>query len=376
MVGNPLSAGFRTAGEHANGESATPRAQLAAPAGHYGARAWLAQLANPLRVVATVILTALASFYTAGCGSIVSSERSTLKSADRPIKVGDEVFYYLPRGVVKIDGTHDPVKGWIVTVTPTVHADPRERYELSLNKRYPFFDHTATLTTDGKGLLKTVTASSTDRTVDAVGALITAAGQVLEFGASLGLKAFDTQPAPFHLILDPFDPAKRTGSGGGFNFRVSDPPQMIAAHRSETASATKGRYAGIMTRLSVPLTVTTARDGMDLVQTEVLLPDPRQRYLLTVPRGPLVASETKVEFENGMMVSRDMKRPSIAYGILSIPKSILSALVPIPGAVRAAEITRIQNQSTLIKETVELGKLQSPSPTPSPLPNATPAATP
>ena len=94
----------------------------------------------------------------------------------------------------------------------------------------------------------------------------------------------------------------------------------------------------------------------------MLLPDPRQRYLLTVPRGPVVTSETTIDFVNGSMVSRNVKRPSIAYGILGIPKNILSALVPIPGNVQGAQNTRIQNEITLLKEKAELHQLQNPSP--------------
>jgi hypothetical protein len=128
-----------------------------------------------------------------------------------------------------------------------------------------------------------------------------------------------------------------------------------------------------MTRLTAAFTVEVKpKDGVAAAMT-VLLPDRRQRYLLAVPRGPLVTSETTIDFVNGSMVSRNMKRPSVAYAILGIPKTILTALVPIPGNVRSAEITRIQNQSTLIKETAELGKLRNPSPTPTPTPTPSPS---
>jgi hypothetical protein len=315
------------------------------------------------------------SFALGACGSIVSSRKSVSKySETRPIKIGDVIFYYLPTGVIKIDGIYDKDKGWTVTVTPDIHADANHRYELSLNQRYPFFDHTAILTTDDKGLLKTVNATSTDRTVDAIGALIAAAGQVLQFAASLGARALGAEaPQPFHVTLNPFDPNKRSTAAAGFAISVSTPPEMEIAKMQDETSGDEDRYPGIMTRLTAPFTVTVKPQTGEAAETTVLLPDRRQRYLLTVPRGPLVTTETTVDFVNGSMVTRNMKRPSIAYGILGIPKNILSALVPIPGNVQTAENTRIQNQITLLKETAQLQQLQNPSPTPTPKPTQSPA---
>jgi len=327
---------------------------------------------KPVRIVLIALLCLVGSFALFACGSIVSSRESLPQySETKPIQVGDVIFYYLPTGVIKVDGTYDKDKGWTVTVTPDIHADANHRYELSLNQRYPFFDHTAILTADDKGLLKTVNATSTDRTVDAIGALITAAGQVMQFGASLAGRAHDAEASPpFHITLDPFNRNKRSATAAGFTISVNAPPEMERASTQDEASVHEGRYPGIMTRLTMPFTVTVAPTGDDAVKTTVLIPDRRQRYLLTVPRGLLVTTETTVDFVNGSMVSRNMKRPSVAYGILGIPKTILSALVPIPGTVQTAANTRIQNQITLLKETAELQKLQNPSPT------ATPATSP
>ena len=322
-----------------------------------------------------------------GCGEIVSSRRSApLQSPDRPVKIGDVIFYNLPTGVIRVDGTYDDKKGWTVTIAPEIRADLRERYELEVNQHYPFFDHNATLTTDDQGLLKTVYALSTDRTVDSLGALITAAGQALQFGASLGgmasaaekgAEVTPTPPPPFHIVLDPFKGrCEKTTDDGSFTIKVSAPaPQNSACPRDEARDNCEGRYAGIMTRLTLPFTVTVSpnSDPQAAARTTVLLPDIRQRYLLSVPRGPLVASETKIEFAHGSMITRDIKRPSLGYAILGIPKSILTALVPIPGNVRQAEITRIQNQSTLIKETATLQTLQHPTPTPTATATASPA---
>ena len=201
------------------------------------------------------------------CGQIVSSKKSTLKySPTGPIEVGDAIFYYLPRGVIKVDGTYDN-KGLTVTITPDIHADGNHRDELALNQRYPFFDHNAILTTDDKtGLLKTVYGSSTDRTVDAIGALITAAGQLLQFAASvggggalepaLGAEATPTPTPPFGVMLDPFDPNQRSKTRGDVTISVNAPPRMELVTKEREVLDSNGRYAGIMTRLTIPFTVT------------------------------------------------------------------------------------------------------------------------
>jgi hypothetical protein len=330
-----------------------------------------------------------------GCGEIVSSRRSApLTSPDRPVKVGDVIFYNLPTGVIRVDGIYDTTKGWTITVAPEIRADLKERYELEVNQRYPFFDHNATLTTDDKGLLKTVNALSTDHSVEGIGALITAGGQALQFGASLGAGELSTAhkageatptptpPPPFHVVLDPFDYCRNrcTATPPGFTITVNRPvpPQNPACPRDEARDDCENRYAGIMTRLSLPFTVTVTpnTDPDAAASTTVLLPDTRQRYLLSVPRGPLVTSETKIEFANGSMVTRDIKRPSIGYAILGIPKALLTALVPIPGQVHKAEIDRIENRTTLIKDTATLQTLEHPTPTPTAAPTESASATP
>lgn len=347
------------------------------------------------KLFATALTAALGVATLVSCGEIVTSRRSVPQhSSTRPIKVGDMIFYNLPTGLIKVDGVYEDKKGWTITVTPEITADLNERYELEVNQHYPFFDHNAVLTTDDKGLLKTVSAASTDRGVEGIGALITAGGQALQFAASMGaVHGFDkggeptppptATPAPFHITLDPFGKVPvlaRTTPDGSFTIEVNRPPDWVSAcPRDEARDNCEGRYAGIMTRLTLPFTVTIKSNDGTTAHATVLLPDIRQRYLLSVPREPLVTAETKVEFVNGSMITRDIKRPSIGYAILGIPKTILAALVPIPGNVRQAEITRIQNQSTLIKETATLQTLQNPTPTPtaapktSPTPSVTPA---
>jgi hypothetical protein len=359
--------------------------EIQPPDGSHGERAAFARIFLATFAGAIVTVSFLA------CGDVMSSRRSAPQySSTSPIKIGDVIYYNLPKGTIKVDGVYDEKKGFTITVASEIVADLNERYELEVNQHYPFFDHNAVLTTDDKGLLKTVNAVSTDRGVEGIGALITAGGQALQFAASAGgfsAKNFEKSsgtptptatPAPFHITLDPFKgEVSQTTRDNLFTISVNWQKQQIpACPKNEARDDCELRYAGIMTRLTLPFTVTVRSNDGTEARATVLLPDVRQRYLLSAPRGPLVTSETRIDFVNGSMVTRDIKRPSIGYAILGIPKTILGALVPIPGNVRQAEITRIQNQSTLIKETATLQALEHPTPTPTLPPKATETATP
>ncbi|MDQ6623656.1 MAG: hypothetical protein M3Y86_09255, partial [Verrucomicrobiota bacterium] len=181
-----------------------------------------------------------------GCGSIVTSSKSAPRfSKARPVPLGDVNYYYLPRGIIKVDGVQDSSKSWTVTVGTDIHADPNERYELALNARYPFFDHTAVFTTDERGLLKKVDATSTDHTVDSVAAVIETVGKAFTFGAAAGvgrgLNASDNRP--FHLIFDPFD-GPLTKTKGDFTISVSAPPPELPFEGKMPQSAA-GRWSGV-----------------------------------------------------------------------------------------------------------------------------------
>jgi len=68
------------------------------------------------------------------------------------------------------------------------------------------------------------------------------------------------------------------------------------------------------------------------LQQTIMLPDTANNRVLPISRRPLVQDGTKITLSNGMVQSREDIRPSIFYAVLNIPKTILTAIVPIPGS--------------------------------------------
>jgi len=296
------------------------------------------------------------------CGSIVHSDAvvSQAPGESAPIEMHDSVVYYLPRGIIKVDGVWDKDKGYVVTITPEIYADRNARYRLTLNNRYPFFDNNATLTVNAKGLLQTVTGVSADHTVDAAVSLVSAAGSALSFGAALGGGGApglrDVTQRPFHVVLDPYNFDKTEEEVENFRIAVTEAKQAPVSPPPADKS-----MAGVLTRLLVPfiVSVTPTTDGDNRTQrATVVLPDRSQTHLLRIPRAPFVTNETTVQFSDGSLTSWDMKRPSVVYGIINIPKNILAALVPIPGNVRQQQVSKIEATKTILSDEAAIKKLQ------------------
>lgn len=307
-----------------------------------------------------ILLCSLAAVSTLliGCGSVVHTSPLPASSSNSndPVPLKDGIVYYLPKGIIKVDGVYDSAKGWTVTITPEIYADRSARYVLGLNNRYPFFDHNCTLTTNNKGLLQTVTGVATDHTVDSVSSLIGAAGSALSFAASLGgaaagLRDVNANP-PFHVVLDPYDPNKTVETTSSFTIAVTEAPAPAVRPPPSDRS-----YVGPLTRLLVPFIV-TVKSNDSAQRASVVLPDRSATYVMTIPRGPFVTDKSTLQFSDGSLTSWDMERPSIAYGILNVPKNILSALAPIPGNVRQQQVAKIDATKTILTDEAAIKKLE------------------
>jgi hypothetical protein len=311
------------------------------------------------------ILTA--TLLLAGCGSIVTSQQSSLdpNPSSEPSELKEAVVYYLPRGVIKVDGSWEDKKGWTVIISTDIHADRSQRYILTLKTNYPFFDHNGTFVVNEKGLLKTVTGAATDHTVDSAVSLIAAAGSALSFGAALGMpiaaeRALGVDYTPFHVTLDPFS-GKTSANVANFTISVDEAMTVPKADNGGKESFSKRDYQGVAARLLIPFTVTVTPNNSDEnhVQTAtIVLPDIRQTYVLSVPRAPLVTNETTIQLLDGSLVSRDVKRPSVLYGFINIPKNILAALVPIPGSARQQQVANIEATKTILSDEAAIKKLR------------------
>lgn len=328
-------------------------------------KATLTCLTSQIRGVFSALI---ASLLLTACGSIVTSTSSSspITPTESPITLKDSVVYYLPTGLIKVDGTWDDKKGWNVVVSTDVHADSTQRYLLSLNAKYPFYDHNAVLTVNEKGLLKTVTGLAADHTVDSVASLIAAAGSALSFGAALGMPIASARAlgeedhTPFHVTLDPFR-GKTSATVSNFTISIVDQVAPLMKDSKGATQSPQSEFQGVVTRLLMPFTVAVAQNGRDdnHIQTAtVLLPDLRQAYVLSVPRAAMVTNETTIQLLDGSLVSYDVKRPSVVYGFINIPKNLLAALAPIPGNARQQQVANIEATKTILADEAAIKKLR------------------
>ena len=92
---------------------------------------------------------------------------------------------------------------------------------------------------------------------------------------------------------------------------------------------------GILVRAPAPYKINITQLGRvntdpDLSGEQIVfLPDPERIYYLPLDRTPFVRNETKIALVNGVVQSVTTTRPSLILGIVGVPKTILSALVPL-----------------------------------------------
>jgi hypothetical protein len=72
----------------------------------------------------------------------------------------------------------------------------------------------------------------------------------------------------------------------------------------------------------------------------------------------MVTNETTIQLLDGSLVSYDVKRPSVVYGFINIPKNILSALAPIPGNARQQQVANIEATKTILADEAAIKKLR------------------
>ena len=65
---------------------------------------------------------------------------------------------------------------------------------------------------------------------------------------------------------------------------------------------------------------------------QFVLPDPDRLYEIEYPRMAFVKKVKEIGFTDGMLTDFRQKVPSPILGFLGIPKAIVQAIVPIPGA--------------------------------------------
>jgi len=320
-----------------------------------------------------LIALSLATLICTGCASAVKTTKETTPPNEKPEYRG--TAYYLPQGKVIVSGTwNKEQKTWDLKATTLIEADPGSRFVLS-RRRNALFDDDLTLGVDPTtGLLQTAHAITTDQTANIVGSIVSAVASGLTFGASLGpVTGFKAA-----VMDEPYGTVRSKAMFSSFQIVVN--PGSKTAHgyvRSPDTDATQlfGKFAikltpldydpgqtavspasaksdGVVVRRPIPWGVEISalvynHDGSQNVKFEaplqtVFLPDADHDFVVPIHRTPLVSNTTKLNLVNGMVQSHQEIRPSVVMGAFSVPKNILSALVPIPLQIRQAQQANVE----------------------------------
>jgi hypothetical protein len=89
--------------------------------------------------------------------------------------------------------------------------------------------------------------------------------------------------------------------------------------------------SGLVFRPAASYKVRLIASDLDNTQ-QLLLPDPTKLYAIQYNRMAFVKKVKDIGFTDGMLTDYHQKVPSPILGFLGIPKAIVQAIVPIPGA--------------------------------------------
>lgn len=302
-----------------------------------------------------------------GCKSVVQTK--TLPPATTAPLNG--MPYYLPKGVIRVDGTWSKdAKEWQVKASLVVEPDATKRFLLARNSNV-MFDDAVVLAVNSSGLLESVTATTEDKSAASLGDVAASVGGVLTFGASLGagagLRPFiqpplapePSLPTSFHLAFDTSAQREFRAEAVVADFEnrvkakfvVQIQPLSVPANQNPTtansvADSANGVFVKLFRPYSVAIETTIDPDGsslrLDTPNQILVVPDPFETHVVPLKRRPLVKNDTKLTLTNGALQKFDVTRPSIVAGILGVPKTIIGQIAPIPLNIQQTQANTIQ----------------------------------
>lgn len=248
------------------------------------------------------------------------------------------------------DGPSDggsAITGGALTITLTSEVEPDQcggEYYVTPHANYVFEDE-ARVTINAKHLLSTGNVTTEDKTAEIVGTLASIAGEV----KALEGKPTPTPTPPFYLSFHPSRPDEVMKVKGALATRdiflgVSYPGQPSQLERKEISLsrsvAKQLGTEGLIFRPGIPYKVELRYPNKNfdesgtLINTtqQFILPDTNRLYEVTYNRMAFVKKVKEIGFTDGMITDFRQKVPSPVLGFLGIPKAIVQAIVPIPGA--------------------------------------------
>jgi hypothetical protein len=238
-----------------------------------------------------------------------------------------------------------------LTITLISEVEPDERageYYVIPHANYIYDDETQ-VTVNAKHLLSTGNVTSADKTAEIVGAVASMAGEFIKGVVPPTPTPTPTPPPPFYLSFHPSNPTEVSRVRDALRtreiyFDVSYPGQLIISGGKDISlSSSKVQQLGqegLIFRPGIPYEVVLRYPKDDfnasntLINTtqQFILPDTQRLYEMKYNRMAFVKKVKNVGFTDGMLTDYHQTVPSPILGFLGIPKAIVQAIVPIPGA--------------------------------------------
>ncbi|WP_421981438.1 hypothetical protein [Roseibium sp.] len=263
------------------------------------------------------------------------------------------VAYHLPKSIVSLNVALD--KDGKVTIGKATEkrvADPNAHYRLNL-KQLPTANDQFTLAVGADGLLNSAKITNEDKTAD----IISSAASLFSEAAKSFLtnRQDGARPSPtfsVDLVFDPDDPRQVAYSAdqlsaasagnfylalktieGDFLYRQNRPiPGRRLSKTGENVSVARRCEGSFCFRTMRPIIVEIKTKGRTLVSRQTVdVVNTKQVSSFDVRRAACVKKVTDLTFEDGVLTKADITKPSEILGCISIPATILKAIVGFPG---------------------------------------------
>jgi hypothetical protein len=244
-----------------------------------------------------------------------------------------------------------------VSLTGEVEADEGAGvYYVSPHANYLFEDEVQI--SAKKHLLNTGKVTTEDKTVEIIGTIASIAAHVSGKGMFQIAGGQPTPPPPFTFSFHPHNACevrriayqlqqrgimmKVTAEGADVTGPCSPVHEVtereLARLKCLAQVTTKDGSPGLLFRPAISykicLSYRQPKSGLKAISAsqQFILPDPTRLYVMRYDRMPFVKKLREVGFTDGMLTDFHQKVPSPILGFLGIPKAIVQAIVPIPGA--------------------------------------------
>lgn len=264
-------------------------------------------------------------------------------------EISSYTSYSLPKGMVtfNVQSNEEADRETIYTITkPTVEfvADPQARFRFSFNYS-AWADDTFDIQIDKRGLLSSANVVNEDKTPEIVQNALSVAGELA------GLASSDRtvgRNRSMDVVFDPYDPrqvdysARRVHAMGLFmTVKTVEGDYLYKDNRIVAAYHEKFKYearalasqcnSSLCFRTVQPIIVEVFDESQNFFSRTVLdVPNSQNISSFDITRTACVKRTNDLKFSEGVLAQIKVEKPSEILGCLSIPASIVKAILGFP----------------------------------------------